>query len=418
MSEGMQITCPQCSAQIPLSEALTGDIRQHLAAEMQKEFSQKEEVFREKEKAFELREKKTQEEYERKLHAEKIQLWTKAQKAAGEKLQTEMTDLRKENEERKKRIAEMQNQELELRAQKRQLEEKERSMALEMERKIDEERKKIREDASRNAEEEMKRKIMEKDTQMDQLRKTIEELRRKSEQGSMQVQGDAREISLKNALEHAFPSDIIADVPTGIRGGDIVQTVQNNFGQNSGIILWESKNTKAWSNDWIKKLKDDRVLVKADICILVSAVLPEGIDSFGLVDGIWVCGFSAALPLVSALRFHLSEISKVQKSLVGKGQKMEYLYQYLSGNEFKTRIENIVSAFSGMKMDLESEKRAMERLWKKREKEIERVILNTSGMYGDLQGILGASLATVAALELPGSEDEDSKEEKPGMFDV
>jgi len=407
MSEATQITCPQCGTHIPLSEALTGDIRQHLKQEMQKEFSEKEAVLHQKEKDFEENAKKTKEEYEKRLHSEKIQLWEKAQKAAGEKLQTEMEDLRKENHERKKRIEEMQQQELELRAQKRQLEEKERSMALEMERKMDEERKKIREDASRNAEEEMRRKITEKDTQMDQMRKTIEELRRKSEQGSMQIQGDAQEISLKNALGNTFPSDIIEDVPTGIRGGDIVQTVRNSFGQSSGIILWESKNTKAWSAEWIKKLKDDRARVKADVCILVSQVLPEGIESFGMVDGIWVCGFSSALPLVSALRFHLTELTKVQKSLVGKGEKMEYLYQYLSGNEFRSRIENIVSAFSGMRIDLESEKRAMERLWKKREKEIERVVLNTSGMYGDLQGIMGASLATVVALELPGGGEEE-----------
>ncbi len=406
MTDGTQIKCPKCGAQIPLSEALTGDIRAHLETEMQKEFSQKEAAFREKEKALEEKEKQTREQYEKKLQSEKLQMWEKAQKAAGEKLQTEIEDLRKENEERKKRLEEMRKEELELRAQKRQLEEKEKNIALEMERKMDEERQKIREEMGKSAEETMNAKLREKETQMDQMRKTIEELRRKSEQGSMQIQGDAQEINLKNILRNAFPSDLIEDVPTGIRGGDIVHTVRDPFGQKCGIILWESKNTKAWSGEWVKKLKDDRALVKADICIIVSQTLPEGIENFGSVDGVWVCGFSSALPLVSTLRYHLVELAKSQKSLVGKGEKMEYLYQYLSGNEFKTRIENIVSAFSGMKMDLESEKRAIERIWKKREKEIERVVLNTSGLYGDLQGILGASLATVQALELPGGTED------------
>lgn len=410
------ITCPSCGASIPLNDALTNDLRKHMQADLEQELKKKEMEFQKREEAFATREKNAEQEYERKLHEEKVKLWEKAQKAANEKLLTEMEDLRRENEDRKKSLEAMRSQELELRKQKREMEEREKNMTLEMERKMDEQRKQIAEIAQKTAQEEMQKKILEKDTQMEQMRKTIEELKRKSEQGSMQVQGDAQEINLKNILHNAFPIDTITDVPTGIRGGDVVQTVRNSFGQESGIILWESKSTQKWSNDWIPKLKDDRGRVKADVCILVSQTLPEGIEHFGMIEGIWVCGFSYALPLVSTLRHHLSELKKAQQSLVGKGEKMEFLYQYLTGSEFRGRIENIVSAFASMKTDLESERRSMERIWKKREKEIERVVLSTSGLYGDIQGIVGSSLPTVPSLELPEFTERDEEHEPDTLF--
>jgi len=252
--------------------------------------------------------------------------------------------------------------------------------------------------------------MAEKDKQLDQLRRSLEDAKRKSEQGSMQIQGDVQEEDLKLMLRSHFPVDMIEDVPTGIRGADLVQTVNTSFGNKAGVILWESKNTKAWSAEWIKKLKDDQALAKADVCILISQVLPEGVKDFALQGGVWVCSYEMAFSVASFLRVHLTQLSQVKQSLIGKDEKMELLYTYLSGSEFRNRVETIVGAFTSMQSDLETEKRAMQRIWKKREKEIERVVMSTSGMYGDLQGIVGASLPTIRALELPGAEEFEESE--------
>ena len=370
------------------------------------ELQNKELELMQQKRGLEEKEKTMQLELTRQLDQEREMIETATKKQMSEKYDLEFKDLHKEVEEKNRKLTEMQTQELELRKQKRDLEAKEKSMQLQLERQLDEERSKISEIAKKEASEENHMKILEKDKQMEQMRKTIAELKRKSEQGSTQIQGDAQENDLKTLLQTTFPLDLIEDVPTGIRGADLIQTVHSEFGQKAGIILWESKNTKAWSNDWLKKLKDDQSIAKSDICILISQTLPDDIENFGIKDGVWVVGYQFALPLVNALRIHLKEVNQVKQSLVGKGEKMEYLYHYLSGNEFKNRIENIVNAFTSLQRDLETEKRSMERIWNKRSKEIERVIINTSGLYGDLQGIIGASLPTIQALELPTGEAE------------
>lgn len=343
--------------------------------------------------------------YDKRLTDEKTKMWVIAQQKAKEKADTELKDLHEQAAERAKQLEEAQKNELELRKQAREMEAKTKNMQLDMERKMDEERKVITDKIHKDVEEQQKRKDMEAEQKMEQMRKTIEELRRKSEQGSMQLQGDAQEANLKATLEAAFPMDSVADVPTGIRGGDLVQTVRSEFGQDAGVILWESKNTKNWNAEWLKKLKGDQLLVKADICIIATTVLPEGIKNFGCIDGVWVVDYTCSIAFAASIRFHLAEMARMQRSLVGRDEKMEHLYAYLSGSQFKSRVENIVSAFRSMKDDLEAEKRAFMRLWSKREREIERVITNTTGMYGDLQGIIGASLPTIAHLELEFSEE-------------
>lgn len=403
------ITCPECGAKIPLSDALTEQLRHKLENEIGKEVKEKEKKLEEKAKLLEESQKKIDEEVSKKLESEKMKMWEIAQKKASEKLDTEMKDLKKANEEKDKKLEEMREEELKLRKQKREIEEKEKNLKIELERKLDEERKTIAEQAKKDAAEEMKLKMAEKDKQLEQMKKSVEDLKRKSEQGSMQIQGDVQEDDLKMMLQTNFSMDVVEDVPTGIKGADLVQTVNNSFGQKAGIILWESKNTKAWSDEWIKKLKGDQALVKADVCILVSQTLPEGVKDFKFQGGVWVCSYQAALSLVTVLRLHLTQLSQVKQSLVGKDEKMELLYNYLSGSEFKNRIENIVSAFTSMQTDLDTEKRSMERIWKKRGKEIERVIMSTSGMYGDLQGIVGASLPAIKSLELPSGEDGDEE---------
>jgi hypothetical protein len=408
------ISCPQCGTQIPLTEALSHQIKEQLKGEFEKEQQKREREILNQKEALEAEKKRLEqtrasleEEMNKKLAAEKETLWKKAQEKAQEKLSTELADLKSQNEERARELEEARKNELDLRKKAREIEEREKALELEMQRKMDEEKEKIAEQVRRNTEDEFRMKMLEKEKQLEQAQRQADDLRRKLEQGSMQIQGDVQENDLRDMLRTTFFSDLIEDVPTGIRGADLVQTVNNQFGQKCGVILWESKNTKAWSNDWIKKLRGDQGLAKADVCILVTKVLPEGIQYFGLADGVWVCEYGYALPLAQTLRLSLQELHKVKQASVGKGEKMEALYEYLSGSQFKNRVENIVMAFTSMKSDLESEKRAFQRMWSKREKEIERVTLNTVGMYGDLQGIMGAAaLPEVEKLELASGSDQ------------
>jgi hypothetical protein len=409
------ITCPQCKAAIPISDALTHEIGEKLKREFDEkarkkdaEFEQKMQAMGKQQEELEQKQKSLDAEVQKKLESEKGKLWVIAQQKAQEKLSTEMLDLQKAMREKDEKLEKAQKFELQLREEKRKLEDTQKNMELEMRRKLDDERGKIIKQAKDELDEESRRKLREKDQQMEQMRKTIDDLKRKSEQGSMQVQGDAQEEDLKQVLQNAFAYDAIEDVPAGVRGADLLQHVKNQFGQDCGLIMWESKNTKAFSNDWVKKMKDDQALVKADICILATKVMPDDISEMGFKDGIWIVDYRFALPLAGVLRVHLSEIHGVKQSMVGKGEKMEYLYNYLSGNEFRNRIENIVMAFTGMKSDLETEKRSMQRIWSKREKEIDRVVMSTSGLYGDLQGIIGASLPTIEKLELPQGEDDET----------
>jgi len=397
MSKQLSITCIHCHQSFELTDALTDQIRGTMQSELTKEY--------------EARLVAERDAYEKRLLEEKKTLWVTAQQKANEKAETELRDLKEQALEKEKKLMEAQKHELELRKQARELEEKSKNMQLEMERKLDEERKLISQKMQADVEQQFARKMMEKDQQMEQLKKTIDDLKRKTDQGSMQLQGDAQEANLKASLEAAFPMDVVTDVPTGIKGGDLIQTVRSSFGEDAGVILWESKNTKNWNAEWLKKLKGDQLLAKADICIIASTVLPEGMKGFGHVDGVWIVDVTYAVAFAVNIRYHLVEMARAQRSLVGRDEKMEMLYQYLSGNQFKSRVENIVSAFRSMKEDLEKEKRAFERMWSKRDKEIERVISNTTGMYGDMQGIIGASLPSIPYLELEEPDLDELGEE-------
>ena len=232
-------------------------------------------------------------------------------------------------------------------------------------------------------------------------------MKRKAEQGSMETQGEVLEQDFEAQLKSFFVHDDIQPVPKGIRGADLIQTVRTAMGAECGVLLWETKNTKAWSSAWIPKLKDDMIEIRASIAILVSVVLPDGINRFGQVDGVWVSDPLSAIPLAAALREQLMAISRERNASVGKNEKMEALYQYLAGVEFKQKIEGIVEAFTSMQDQLNKERRAMERHWKQREKEIERVVKNTVGLYGDMQGIIGGQIPVIPALEL---DEADTKQ--------
>jgi hypothetical protein len=243
---------------------------------------------------------------------------------------------------------------------------------------------------------------LEKDKIINDLRASLEDMKRKAEQGSMETQGEVLEQDFEAQLRGFFPHDDIQPVPKGIRGADLMHTVRTPFGVECGLLLWETKNTKAWNSQWIPKLKDDMIETRAAIAILVSVVLPEGMSRFGQVEGVWVSDPASAIPLAAALREQLIAVNRERTASIGKKEKMEALYQYLAGVEFKQKIEGIVEAFTSMQDQLNQERRAMERHWKQREKQIERVIRNTVGLYGDMQGIIGGQIPTIPALELEG----------------
>lgn len=411
------IICPKCAVVIPLSEALSEQIKHELedrlAAEHKKKAAEIATMMAQVEKQkldLATKQKTMAEQVAKQVDAEKQKLWQVAQEKAQEKVDTQVKDLQAQFQEKAKKLEEAQRNELELRKKTRDLEEQKKNLDLELARRLDEERKKIADEMRKTEGEQFRLKLLEKDKQVEIMQKTIEDLRRQSQQGSMQIQGEVQEDDLKNILSTTFFTDTVTDVPTGIKGGDLIHTVINQLGQKAGVILWESKNTQAWKNEWVTKLKQDQGAAGADVCILVTRVLPDDVKGFGVKNGVWVLEPNYIIPLVTTLRFHLLELSKVKNSLVGRDQKMEYLYQYLSGTQFKNRIESIVMAFSEMQKDLAGERRAMERIWRKRGAEIERVIENTAGLYGDLQGIVGASLPSIEALELPAGDSPEPTE--------
>ena len=370
------IKCPECGEVIELSEAISHDIEIRL-----------------------------KQQYENKIEKTKKSIEEKAKKEVQESLNIKISDLNEQLEEKTKNLKEAQKQEIELRKRQRELVEKEEKLELELSRKIDAERQKIIQKTSKEFEETHRLKDAEKDKQLDDMKRQIDELKRKAEQGSQQMQGEVLELELEESLKEEFPFDVIEPVAKGVKGGDIIQTVKTQSGRICGKILWETKRTKNWSDSWIQKLKDDQRDAKADLAILASETLPKGFHHFRLISGVWVTDILSAVSLALALRVVLIQVARERETQVGKKEKMELAYNYLTGQEFRNRVEAIVESFTAMKADLEAERRAMLKIWAKREKQIERVISNAAGMHGDLQEIAGSSLPTIKRLELPNDDE-------------
>lgn len=400
------IKCPSCGSDIPLTEALSSKIKEGLKTEYEQKAREHEAEIKRREDELKKRAAEMDDMVARKLAAERARLLDDARKKAIEQFDTELKDLREEKAIKERLLEESRKKELELLRRNRQIEEEKKALELEAARKLDAEREKIRQAAFEVFSEEHRLRDLEKDKQMADLRKKIEELKHKTEQTSQQAQGEILELDLEAMLKARFPADVIEPVAKGVRGADIIQRVYTRTGQACGAIAWESKRTKAWNDEWVTKLKDDKREMKAEVAVIVTEALPKGVTAFGLVDGVWVTTVPLAGCLAEALRGTLTEVSLARLSAVGKNEKMEAIYNYLSGPEFRQRIEGIVEAFRAMKEDLEAEKRAMTRIWARREKQIERVTTNTTGMYGDMQGIIGSTLPEIKTLELGTGDDE------------
>jgi hypothetical protein len=418
------IVCPYCKRDIPLDEALTHQITEKLTKEFNEEVKRKEKDFKTKEQALIAKEKelltareeqeqeteklknRLQTEYAAKLTTEKKKMEETAKKKAEEEISGEMKLLKEEIDEKSKQVKDFKTKELQLRKEKQRIEEEKQNLELDVARKIDQERNRIREDMVKKLDEQHRLKDAEKDKLMDDMKNQIEDLKRKAEQGSQQLQGEILEIQLEDLLRANFKYDIIEPVQKGMRGADVIQRVCTASGQPCGAIIWESKRTKTWSDGWIAKLKDDQREAGADIAALISTVLPKGISCIDTMNGVWIADYTLAVGLAAALRHAVIEVAAAKRSVEGRSEKLEMLYDYLSGTEFRRQIEAIVETFVSMREDLDRERRSMEKSWAKREKQIERVVKSTSRMYGSLQGIIGSTLPELKSLEIKALEGE------------
>lgn len=312
----------------------------------------------------------------------------------------QIADLTTVLKQRDEKLAEAQNAQAELIRKQRELDDAKREMELTIETRVQELLGKVRESAMKDAEQELSLKIIEKDQTIDSMKKQIDELRRKAEQGSQQLQGEALELQLESMLSRKFPLDSIEPVPKGEHGGDVLQRVISPTGARCGTILWESKRTKNWSDGWLVKLREDQRQAKAEIAIIASAVLPPGVDSFDQIDSVWIVHPKCILPVAMSLRHMLMEVNTARAASDGQATKMEMMYGYLTGPKFRLRVQAIVEAFSMMGEDLLKEKKAAMKQWAKREEQIHRVMEATVGMYGEMQGIAGKTLGEIEGLEI------------------
>ncbi len=412
------IVCPNCKTEIRLTESLAAPLLAATRKQFEQQLAQKDEDVAKREQGVREKEKQITEakrtldeqvadQVAAQLKSERARLVAeeskKAKLAAAAELDgkvQELAELQEVLKVRDAKLAEAQKAQAELIKKQRELDDAKRELELTVEKRVQDGLTEVRAHAKKEAEESLKLKVMEKDQTIASMQQKIEELKQKAEQGSQQLQGEVQELELENLLRAKFPFDSIEPVPKGEFGGDVLQRVVSQSGQPGGTILWESKRTKNWSDGWLAKLREDQRTAKAELAVLVSVVLPKGVEAFDVIDGVWVTHPRAVLPVATVLRHTLLEVSVARQVSDGQQTKTEMVYQYLTGPRFRQRVEAIVEAFSSMQEDLDKERKAIMKQWAKREEQIERVMGATVGMYGDLQGIAGKSLQEIAGLEL------------------
>ncbi len=345
---------------------------------------------------------------ERVITSTKLKLQEEADKKASEKFDSKISVIEKEKEEEKERNKKLSSQIDELLTETRELRRKDEDRELEMKKKLFENEEKIRIEARKKSEEEHSLKDLEKEKVINDLKKSLEDAQRKANQGSQQTQGEVFELEFENILRKEFPNDVISEVGKGIKGGDIIQEVVDSHGNSVGKILWELKNTKTWSEEWVEKLKGDKRTIVAEDAVLITEVLPNDMKSSGAYrNGIWVTKKESVVAIASVLRAKLIQLFMAKNANDGKDEKMNILFTYLSGTEFKHRVEAIVEAWTGMQIDIEKEKRYFSSKWARDDKRIRQVVDNTIGMRGDLEGIMGNSLSEISSLELDDKTSSD-----------
>lgn len=366
------LICPNCKKPISIDQALKSQLEDRIKQGLRDEFNQK-------------------------YVSLKLQLSEKSQK--------EKLELQEQLSKNKKEIEEFRENELILRKKARELEEKEKNLELEKQRQIDEERKKIQEKTETEVTEKFHLKDKEKDQLIESLKKSLDEAQRKASVGSQQLQGEVMELELAEILKREFPIDEMSEVGKGVRGADLIQVVKDQIGREAGKIIWESKRTKAFTGEWILKLKEDMREAKADISVIVSTVLPSGAKFFTQKDGVYITQFDFVLQVALILRKSLLDIAQTKALSVGKNEKIESLYRYITSSEFAQRIDSMLETYSKMQQTLDKEKMVIQKIWAQREKEIERLKTNTLSMHGSLSGLIDEPMAEIKTLEFEEIEE-------------
>ena len=418
------VVCPQCKTEIKLTESLAAPLLESVRRDYEQRLTQKDAEVARHEKTLQDREATLQkakesldEEVAAKLQRERAGIAAEEAKKAKRALENdldqrakEITELQEILKQRDMKLGEAQKAQAEVTRKQRELEDAKRELELTVAKRVQAELDAACDKAKKDAEEELKLKVLEKEQTIVSMQRQIEDLKRRAEQGSQQLQGEVQELEVESLLSSRFPRDMIQPVPKGEFGGDVLHRVVGPLGQPCGTILWESKRTKNWSDTWLPKLREDQRTAKAEIAVIISQALPKDVETFDLVDGVWVAHPRVLLPIAITLRNTLIEVASARQASEGQQTKMEMVYQYLTGQRFRQRIQAIVEAFSSMREDLDRERKAITKQWAKREEQIDRVMQATVGMYGDLQGIAGKTLQEIEGLEFQGLLDFDAEE--------
>lgn len=410
--ESINIKCPNCGHYFPVEDALFTQAEEKIKKEYEEKINvQIENIKRQKqeleEQRFKLEKIRENEKalFERELQERITEERSKLNQEAKLEYEDKIKVLEEENEQRKSENKLLKQKELEIIKRENKLKEEKEEIELRLEKQMLEKRDEIAEEIRKQEQEKNSLKFREYEKKLEDQKKLVEEMQRKAEQGSMQMQGEVQELALEDLLRSQYPFDLIEEVPKGISGADVIQTVINSFQQVCGKIIYESKRTKSFSDSWIEKLKEDQRSQQADLAIIITETLPKELEKFGRKDGVWICTFTEAKSLSFILREMIIKTHSVKSSEENKGDKMTLLYNYLISEDFRHRVEAIVEGFSNLKSDLEKEKRAYQKIWKEREKQIDKVTSNTIDMYASIKGIAGSAIRSVKSLELTSSED-------------
>jgi len=416
MKNQSQINCPNCNTPIDVQDILSHQLEEEIKHKYQAELAEEKKrqeagkaALNKAKEAFEQVKKQENELFKERLEKElkdgKRILEEKLKSKLKEEQAEQYQALQKELNEKSEQIKELNRTKAEIEKLKREKGELKVVAEAEAQKKLSETLVAERDKIKKSEEERNELRFKELQKQLEDQKKLTDDMKRKQEQGSMQLQGEVQELAIEEWLVSQFPLDTIEEIKKGARGGDCLQYVNTRTQQNCGSIYYESKRTKDFQPSWIEKFKADIRSKGASVGVLVTEVMPSGLDRMGLKDGIWICNYEEFKGLCAVLRESIVQLNTAVSSQENKGDKMEMLYSYLTNSTFRMQVEAIVEGFTQMKMDLESEKRSMQRIWKQREKQIEKVITNTVEMYGSIKGIAGSAVQSVKALELGGVDE-------------
>ncbi|MBC1183769.1 DUF2130 domain-containing protein [Brevundimonas sp. WCHBH090558] len=417
------ITCPNCKSDIKLTESLAGPLVEQTRRAFAEQLSAKDKLVAQAQAEVAAEKKRIElerqaidatlsdklDEARKQIAADEAERAKRVVAADMEERDRKFVELQETLASREEKLRLSQAAEAEMLKKQRELDDKLREVDLAVQRQVNEGLEVVRATAKQEAEDALSLKVKERDTQIASMQQKIEELKKKAEQGSQQLQGEAQELMLEDMLRARFPFDQIEPIGKGEFGGDVLQRVVNPAGQVCGSILWETKRTRTWSDGWLSKLKGDLRAAKADLALIVSHALPKDIETFGQMEGVWITGPKCAMPVAMSLRESLVLMNGVRAAGEGQQTKSALMYDYLTGPRFRHRIEAVVEKFSEMQDDLASERKATMKRWAKREQQLHTVLDSTAGLYGDLQGIAGRSMLEIGALEAPlleGLDDE------------